>query len=438
LASAVDPNRLDEAWRDFARRMDGNYPFFHPRYAGQMLKPPHPVAVAGYLAAMLVNPNNHALDASPVTSEMEKEVVERLAGMFRLPPGALGHLSASGTIANLEALWVARELHPDRAIAFSDQSHYTHERMCRLLAVPGEKLPSDAPGRLDLDALASALESGWIGTVVVNAGTTGRGIVDPIDEALALCRRHGVRVHVDAAYGGFFALLAHEDDSPVPAGAYRAIAQCDSVVVDPHKHGLQPFGCGAVLFADPSVARLYRHESPYTYFSSDDLHLGEISLECSRSGAAAAALWLTLEAVPLTEDGLGAQLTACLRAAREWARLISASSSLTLFEPPELDILTFFPTPAEDTLAAVDRATQKLYNIAAADSEDPVWLSVLAVDRRHWRALHPLLGGTEEQARVLRSVLMKPEHEPYVPHLHDRLTGLASGRSDDQFSASPT
>ena len=57
--------------------MAGNYPFFHPRYAGQMLKPPHPVAAAAYAAAMLVNPNNHALDGGPATSEMEKEVVAR-------------------------------------------------------------------------------------------------------------------------------------------------------------------------------------------------------------------------------------------------------------------------------------------------------------------------------------------------------------------------
>src|SRR6185436_2957634 len=70
---------------------------------------------------------------------------------------------------------------------------------------------------------------------------------------------------------------------------WRAIAECDSVVVDPHKHGLQPYGCGAVLFADPGVGRLYSHDSPYTYFTSDELHLGEISLECSRAGAAAAA-----------------------------------------------------------------------------------------------------------------------------------------------------
>ena len=62
--------------------MDGNFPFFHPRFAGQMLKPPHPAAAAGYVAAMLVNPNNHALDGGPVTSEMEKEAVADLAALL--------------------------------------------------------------------------------------------------------------------------------------------------------------------------------------------------------------------------------------------------------------------------------------------------------------------------------------------------------------------
>ena len=100
-ALAPDPARLEAAWGEFASRMAGNYPFFHPRYAGQMLKPPHPVAVAGYLAAMLVNPNNHALDGGPGTSALEIEVVEQLARMFGLPEPSLGHLTSSGTIANL-------------------------------------------------------------------------------------------------------------------------------------------------------------------------------------------------------------------------------------------------------------------------------------------------------------------------------------------------
>src|SRR3954449_7549249 len=132
-ASAPDAERLAAAWDAFAARMDDHYPFFHPRYAGQMLKPPHPVAVAGYLAAMLINPNNHALDGGPGTSALEVEVVEQLAAMFGLGQPALGHLTSSGTIANLEALWVARELTGGRRVVHSADAHYTHGRMCQVL-----------------------------------------------------------------------------------------------------------------------------------------------------------------------------------------------------------------------------------------------------------------------------------------------------------------
>src|SRR5207302_733520 len=176
-------------------------------HAGRWLTPPHPAAIAAHLAAMLVNPNNHALDGGPATAAMEREAVAMLGAMLHLPENALGHLTSSGTIANLEALFVARELHPGRGVACSEEAHYTHPRMCHLLGMPCETVSTDRAGRIDLDALEALLATGRIGTVVVTAGTTGLGAVDPVDEALTLARRHGARVHVDAAYGGFFAIL---------------------------------------------------------------------------------------------------------------------------------------------------------------------------------------------------------------------------------------
>jgi glutamate/tyrosine decarboxylase-like PLP-dependent enzyme len=397
-APAVDPDRWAAAWDEFTTRMNGNFPFFHPRFAGQMLKPPHPAAAAGYVAAMLVNPNNHALDGGPVTSEMEKEVVAELAAMLGLAEPNLGHLTASGTIANLEALWVARELHQDKGVAFGANAHYTHGRMCQVLRMPSHEVPADGHGRIDLDALDARCARGDIGTVVLTAGTTGLGAVDRIDEALALRERHGVRIHVDAAYGGFFVLL--ED---APAGM-RAIGGADSIVIDPHKHGLQPYGCGAVLFADPGVGRLYAHDSPYTYFTSDALHLGEISLECSRAGAAAAALWLTLRAVPLEPV-----LAAARRAALAFAERLRASETLRLHLEPELDIVTYLPRGR--TVSEVDAWSAAILHAGMEDADDPVFLSTLRV---------------ESGARILRSVLMKPEHEPSVDWLASRVEQLAA------------
>ncbi len=209
-AMQLDDEQFAAAFGTLISRLGGNYPFFHPAYAGQMLKPPHPAAVVGYLAAMLINPNNHALDGGPPTAAMEKEVVARLAAMFGMP-AHLGHLTTSGTIANLEALFVARELHPGLGIAFSADAHYTHSRMCGVLGVQGTVVGVDQAGRIDLAELDALLAGGTIGTVVATAGTTGLGAIDPVHDVLAVARRHGVRVHVDAAYGGFFTLLAGAD-----------------------------------------------------------------------------------------------------------------------------------------------------------------------------------------------------------------------------------
>jgi glutamate/tyrosine decarboxylase-like PLP-dependent enzyme len=421
----VSEERFASAFGELTERLRENYPFFHPSYAGQMLKPAHPAAVAGYLAAMLINPNNHALDGGPATARMEKEAVAQLAAMFGLSTH-LGHLTTSGTIANLEALYVARELHPGRGIAFSAEAHYTHSRMCGVLGIEGTPVAADGAGRLDLAALDALLAKGGVGTVVATAGTTALGAIDPVHEVLAVARRHGVRVHVDAAYGGFFTLLAGADD---PAGLdeapWRAIAECDSVVVDPHKHGLQPYGCGAVLFRDPDVGRFYLHDSPYTYFTSGELHLGEISLECSRAGAAAAALWLTFRLLPPTPDGLGRVLAAGRRAALAWARLIAGSGALELYQEPELDIVTYFPATEGRSLSAIDRVSARMLADGMADPQRPVYLSTLRIAAADFARRHPGIGRDRDGARILRSVLMKPEAEGYVPELHARVVQLA-------------
>jgi glutamate/tyrosine decarboxylase-like PLP-dependent enzyme len=415
------------AFAALQERLADNYPFAHPRYAGQMLKPPHPAAVVGQLAAMLINPNNHALDGGPATARMEREVVADLARMFGFAEH-LGHLTTSGTMANLEALFVARSLHPDRGVAYSSEAHYTHGRMCGVLGVQGHRMPVDGRGAMDVQALDDLLSSGDIGTVVVTAGTTALGVVEPVHEVLAVARRHGVRVHVDAAYGGFFMLLAGAaGDAGLDAAPWQAISSCDSIVVDPHKHGLQPYGCGAVLFADPSVGRFYLHDSPYTYFTSDELHLGEISLECSRAGAAAAALWLTLQVLPLTAEGLGQVLAAGRRAALRWAELIDESTELTLFQRPELDIVSYFPTAEPLSLSRIDEISGRMLDEGMYADEDPVFLSTLRVTADAMAARHPGVARDVDAARILRSVLMKPEHEAYVDRLHERVRGLASG-----------
>ena len=432
-ALEVDADALGAAFDDYVARMTapprgerpGMYPFGHPRYAGQMLKPPHPVALAAYAAAARINPNNHALDGGPPTSEMEKEVVEDLARLLGLP-GALGHLTGGGTVANLEALFVAREETGGKAIAVGRDAHYTHARMAGVLGLEAVSVAGDGAGRIDLDALEDVLRGGSVGTVVLTATTTGLGAVDPIADAIPLCRRHGARVHVDAAYGGFFRLLAHAESplSPEVRRHLRALEDADSVVVDPHKHGLQPYGCGAVLFADPVVGRHYRHDSPYTYFTSEALHLGEISLECSRPGAAAGALWMTLRVLPLeAERGLGPVVAAGLRAARAFHDRLEASDRLVPLLAPETDIVVY--APRAESASALDAASAAVFQSGMDDPADPVFVSLYRLEAAALRAALPDLEADVPHVRVLRSVLMKPEHEAWTDRLADRLEALA-------------
>ena len=168
-------NRMTEVMDEVAVRLRDNYPYFHPLYAGQMLKPPHPIARAAYALATWINPNNHALDGGRASSAMEKEAVAEIAAMFGWQTH-LGHLSSGGTMANLEALWVAGQLHPGKKIAASAQAHYTHHRISSVLGLPFAELPCDSRGRMDTQALAERLAAGDIGCVVATAGNHRDGL----------------------------------------------------------------------------------------------------------------------------------------------------------------------------------------------------------------------------------------------------------------------
>ena len=365
--------------------------------------------------AMWINPNNHALDGGRATSAMEKEAVVEIAAMFGWRE-FLGHLCGGGTMANLEALWVGAQVRPGKKILASSQAHYTHKRISAVLQLDCESVACDGRGRMDLGALAERAARGDVGTVVVTMGTTATGSVDPLGEILALREKYGFRVHADAAYGGYFGLAANLGADA--ARNFARIGEADSIVIDPHKHGLQPYGCGCVLFRDPSEGRFYKHDSPYTYFSAAELHLGEISLECSRPGAAAAVLWATQRLLPLVRGG---EFAHGLEAGRAGAlafyeRLAKDERFATAFAP-ELDIVIFVPRASSVSQASAlsrsifDAAARRNLHLALADLPVKFWDANLGAMRRDGETL-----------TCLRSVLMKPEHLEWIPRIWDELS----------------
>ena len=411
--------RIAEVLANTAERLGDNYPYFHPFYAGQMLKPPHPAARLAYALAMWINPNNHALDGGRATSAMEKEAVAEIGAMFGWKT-FLGHLCSGGTMANLEALWVAGQERPGTKVLASSQAHYTHKRISGVLQLECESVPCDGRGRMDVNALATRVARGDAGTVVATMGTTATGSVDPLPEILELREKYNFRVHADAAYGGYFALARNLEQEG--SAAFARIRDVDSIVIDPHKHGLQPYGCGCVLFRDPAAGRFYKHDSPYTYFSSAELHLGEISLECSRPGAAAAALWTTQRLLPLVRGGEFAQGLERGRAAALalFGELQNDGRFATAFGP-ELDIVVFAPLATSVSEASV--LSRRIFEAAATRN---LHLAVAELPVAFWKDNLGTMRRDRETMTCLRSVLMKPEHLAWLPKIWEALSGAAS------------
>ena len=376
--------RFETYHRRLLARLKRSVPSHSPRYLAHMMGDTLLPAQVGYLAAMLYNPNNVALEGSPVTTELEREVGDDLAGLLGFDPAqAFGHLCGGGTVANIEALWILRNLArrplaaglPDQVgrmkledllnlpIAISGApprpfavlapvtAHYSWIKAMDLLGLGRENLVPiavDEGLRMDLGALEKALEDlaaqdrpvlACIGVV----GTTEGGGVDPVAGILDVRRRHFEKhgrwflLHLDAAYGGYArALLRQEDGSlrsleevrtqlpQTTEGFYQAMAamgEADSITVDPHKLGFVPYPAGALVLRLSAMREAIGCHAAYLN-DSDPGHIGSFILEGSKPGAAAAACWMAHRVVPLDHTGYGAILSESFRSAHGLAELL--------------------------------------------------------------------------------------------------------------------
>ena len=200
---------------------------------------------------------------------------------------------------------------------------------------------------------------------------------------------------------------------------YSVMQEADSIVVDPHKHGLQPYGCGCILFKNPATGKYYKHDSPYTYFSSTELHLGEISLECSRAGAAAVGLWATQKLFPLVKGGaFSKRINSSHYAALELYKRIMADNAFIALQEPEIDIVIW--AQKKKSISAINKSSKRIFEKAAAKN---LHLALINYPVRllpnHWDSIEK----DEELVTCLRSCLMKPEHEDWVDEIWKIVAG---------------
>ena len=295
---------------------------------------------------MLLNPNNHALDGGPRHLRDGAGGRRRRSRACSAAPRHLGHLTCGGTIANLEALWVARAAPPrQRRSLVCENAHYTHLRHVAQVLGAAVRRPSPRTtrGRMDVDALERRLAAGGVGTVVATLGTTPSARSTRCTEIAAAVQRVTASASTSTRPTAATSRCAPISRRRARRRSTAHRRSADSIVIDPHKHGLQPYGCGCVLFRDPGVGRFYAHDSPYTYFTSKRAAprrdqprvqprgsrrrgaLGDAAGDAAAPGRASASL-------------LADSRAAALELAGELA-----GSEVALVVEPELDIVCPFP-----------------------------------------------------------------------------------------------
>jgi glutamate decarboxylase len=329
--------------------------------------------LAKLLTAM--NQNLTKLDASRALSLCERQA---LAMMHRLvydfaerfyerhvqnSDSTLGVVTSGGTVANITALWAARNTalgpqgdfagveregllaalrhhgHADAVVIGPESMHYSFTKAVGLLGI-GERglirVPTDYRGRMDLDALRESVAAcrargAHIIAVVGVAGSTDAGAIDPLNEIADIAEEANAHFHVDAAWGG--PLLFSDEYRCRLAGIERA----DSVTIDGHKQLYLPLGIGLLLFRQPQFARAIEKHAHYLS-RPGSADLGKRTLEGSRPGT---ALYLHAALNLIGRDGYAALVNDSIRKVRHLADTICVRPEFELLMEPDLNVILY-------------------------------------------------------------------------------------------------
>ncbi|MDP3148705.1 MAG: aminotransferase class I/II-fold pyridoxal phosphate-dependent enzyme [Ignavibacteria bacterium] len=411
--------KLTIEFEKFLERSKKHFPFFHPRYAAQMAKDPSIPTILGYLTFMLSNPNNHAYEGGPVTTEMEMEVVDLLLKMVEYKTG-WGHLTSGGSLANMEALWAARDYYKKGTVYFSEVSHYSWKRICKILNIDSFKeIPVDINFRMDCTKLEDELKKSEAMMVVANLGSTGTGSVDNIEEILELKKKYNFHLHIDAAYGGFFRSIILDENynhssQKTPLSGHtekqlQLLSESDSITIDPHKQGSVSYGAGAVLYKNEELRDIILNTAPYTYHKLDKPNIGMFSLEGSRSGATAAACYLTYKVIPPNNSGIGELLSQTILASQKFYQMIGQSENYDNLNFPDLDINCFFRRSYGKNISEVNERTLAIYHLLSVEAENPEFiLSKFVLSPEITKTVLPEYENPKNESLIaLRAVFMK-------------------------------
>ena len=282
---------------------------------------------------------------------------------------SLGAFCSGGTVANITALWVARNQllkadgeftgiareglfnalthygYQGLAILVSTRGHYSLKKAADILGIGQQNLiaiDTDEHNRINCEKLAEkckqlADQNIKVISIVGVAGTTETGNIYPLDKMADIAQRFGCHFHVDAAWGG--ATLLSNKHRPLLKGIERA----DSVTIDAHKQMYVPMGAGLVVFKDPAAVSAIEHHAEYI-LRKGSKDLGSHTLEGSRSGMAM-LVYSSLHII--SRPGYEMLINQSIEKAHYFAGIINAHEDFELVTEPELCLLTYRYVPKQ-------------------------------------------------------------------------------------------
>lgn len=332
----------------------------------------YPSALGDYLADV-TNRYSGVFFASPGAVRMENMLLRWMAEMVGYPESSAGNLTSGGSIANLIGIVTARDAHgidsakTNRAVVYmTDQVHHCLDKALRVAGL-GEcvrhTVRMDSRFRMDPEDLDTAIQTDlkqnqipWL--VIASAGTTDTGAVDPMEKIAEICTRHKLWFHVDAAYGGFFALC--DEGKKILKG----MGDSDSLVMDPHKSLFLPYGSGALLVKDPQALLAANHyQANYmqdTLASTDELSPADLSPELTKPFRGL-RLWLPLKLLGVAP--FRAALEEKMLLARYFHKKIQTLDGFEAGAYPDLSVVTFRYVPKRgDANAFNERLIREIQN----------------------------------------------------------------------------